>query len=53
MKKIIAILAIISLVSCKKETLSTTTSENVFVRVESVSKTGQSTYSDVQVVRMK
>ena len=61
MKKFIKISAItlsvigfaILFMSCKKETLSTATSETVFFRVESVSKTGQSTYSNVQAIRMK
>jgi len=56
MKKAILILfTAISISSCKKEeTIVEPQTENkVFFRVESVSKTGESTFSEVEVLTVK
>jgi uncharacterized lipoprotein YajG len=56
MKKILLVLfAIATLTACTKEenTLPTTESETILVRVESVSNLGSSTYSEIVSIKIK
>ena len=54
MKKIIAILILVTLFSCNKTTpINQSTTNRVFIRIESVEPDGQSTYSPISTVLMK
>ncbi len=54
MKKILALIAVIGLTACSKETtLPTQKPQTVLVRVESVSKAGSVTYSEIVSLKLK
>lgn len=51
MKKLITILTIVSLASCKTETQQTTQSDKNFIRIQSVDIKGDTTYSETKIAR--
>jgi hypothetical protein len=53
MKKIIAILILVTLASCSKVNPINQSTNRVFIRIESVEPDGQSTYSPISTVLMK
>lgn len=51
MKKLITLLTIVSLASCKTEPQQTTQSDKNFIRIQAVDKNGDTTYSETRIAR--
>ena len=51
MKKLLILITIASLTSCKTETQQTTKSEINYLRIQSIDKNSDTTYSETKIVR--